>query len=385
MELRTAAVKEAEEIARGLLCAPYAVKADGFVFSAEGNAVEWTGVKKVVGKLALRWDGRVLTDGWWEERVKAISQWRKVKDISECYPVEGALLENGDLTWINQGSIGQLSYGHRSAGWTDVERLVITRDACSTLYAVGFRADGSVGVAYMGGYEDRSREIEEFLSGLGGIKKISKDCRVLTEAGTVYDFSVPQKTRKEKGSFTDFDLPASDGAVMAGDGCVLLADGTVRVPEGAYCKAASPEWHDIIAISTTFLPIETGRHILMALRKDGQVLLAERYGQEPVCTAERRLFESLDTLSDEWEAAKERCIAEGIRLDREEEKKALAMTVKRLAEERLCTKQALERMKKELAGTRGLFSGGRRQKLAEDIASQEKRLAELEEEWKKYE
>lgn len=383
MELRTAAVKETVEIARGLLSAPYAVKADGFVFSAEGTATEWTGVKKVVGKLALRWDGRVLTDGWWEERVKAITGWRRVKDISECYPVEGALLENGDLTWINQGSIGGLSYGHKSAGWTDVDRFVVTRDTYSTLYAVGFRADGTVRVAYMGGSEDRSREIGEFLNSLDGIKKISGDCRVLASDGTIRDFGTRNMGKVEKGSFADFDVPEKGGAIMGCDGCILLDNGSVQVPEGQYPGAET--WCDILAISTTFLPVETGRHILMALRKDGQVLLAERHGKEPVYTTEWKLFERLDTLPDEWGAAKERCIAEGIRLDEEEKNRALVMAVKRLAEERVYTELALERMRAELAGARGLFSGGRRKKLEEDIAAQERRLAELEEEWKKYE
>lgn len=377
------------EIARSLLSAPYGVRADGTVFSVGGEETGWTGVKKVAGKMALRWDGRVLTDGWWEERNRAITQWRRVKDISDCHPLEGALLENGDLTWINHGSIGHLTCGHLRAGWTDVERFAITRDPYDRErsyadYAVGFRADDTVRVAYMGGGEDRSREIEEFLNGFGGVKKVSEDCRVLTADGAIYDFGTRKLGKKEKGTFADFDLPAGSGAVMARDGCVLLEDGTVQLPEGTYEAATGPEWHDILTISTAFLPIETGRHILMALRKDGQVFLAERYGNEPADTSGWKLFDSLDTLPGEWEGAKERCIAEGFRLDREEEERARRAALKRLTEERLYAKLALEQMKRELTQIHGLFSGGKRKKLEEDIAAQEKRLAELEEELKKY-
>ena len=378
------------EIARSLLSAPYAVKADGTVLSATGKETGWTGVKKVDGRLALRWDGRVLTDDWWQERVTSIAEWRNVKDVCSCRSFEGGLLENGDLTWVNVGSIGQLRYGHKAAGWTDVERLAITRDPYDPErsyadYAVGFRADGTMRVAYMGGGEDRSREIEELLNSIGGVKKISEDCRALGSNGKIYDFGTRNMGKVEKGTFVDFDVPAKGGAIMGCDGCVLLESGTVQVPEGTYEAAHGPEWYDILAISAAFLPIETGRHILLALRKDGQVLLAERYGQEPVSAAEWKLFDGLDTLPVEWEAAKERCVAEGVRLDREEEDGAFMTAVKKLAEDRLWAKQALEEMKKELAQTRGLFSGGRRKALEEDIARQEKRLAELEEAWKKYE
>lgn len=379
---------EVYEIARSLLCAPYAVKADGAVLSADGKETDWTGVKKVSGRLALRWDGRVLTDGWWPERVDAIAEWRNVKDVCSCRSFEGGLLENGDLTWVNVGSIGQLRYGHKAADWTDVERLVITRDPYDHQqsyadYAVGFRADGTVRVAYMGGGEDRSREIEGLLNSIGGVKKISEDCRALSAEGKIYDFGTRRMGKVEKGVFADFDLPAKDGAVMGCDGCVLLESGTVQVPEGTYEAAHGPEWHDILTLSAAFLPIETGRHILMALRKDGRVLLAERYGNEPADTSDWKIFDSLDTLPGEREAEQERCIAEGLRLDREEEQ-AQTKALKQLVEERLYTKQALERLKKELDETHGLFSGGRRKKLEEDIAFQEQRLSELETELKKH-
>ena len=381
---------ETYEMVRGLLCAPYAVKADGTVFSADGKGADWTGVKKVAGKLALRWDGRVLSDGWWQERAEAIARWRNVKDVSDCYPIEGALLENGDLTWVSHGRIGHLRYGYGSPGWTDVDAFVITRDPYDEErsyadYAVGFRADGTVRVAYMGGGEDRSREIEEQLNSIGGVKKISADCRALAFNGKIYDFGTRNMGKAAKGVFADFDVPVKDGAVTGCDGCVLLESGIVQVPEGTYGAALGPEWHDILSISAAFLPIETGRHILMALRKDGRVLLAERYGNEPADTSDWKLFDSLDTLPAKRETARERCVEEGLRLDREEEEKVRTRELKRLTEERLYAKQALEQMKKELAQTHGLFSGGKRKKLEEDIAVQEKRLTELEEELKKHE
>ena len=378
------------ERAQELLCAPYALRADGTVLSVDGREIGWSGVKKVSGRLALRWDGRVLTDGRWQERAEAIARWRKVKDVCCCHPIEAALLENGDLTWVRHEGVGQLRYGHTAAGWTDVESLVITRDPYDRErsyadYAVGFRADGTVRAAYLGGGEDRSREIEALLGSLGGVRKISQDCRALAADGTVYDFGTRRMGKKEAGRFADFDLPAKEGALEAWDGCLLLEDGGVRVPDGLYPKAAEPEWRDIVAISGTFLPIETGRHVLMALRADGQVLAAEKYGHEPVDTSGWKLFDSLDALPAQRESARQRCLEEGLQLDREEEEKARIRELKRLTEDRAYTRLAIERMKKELAQTRGLFSGGRRKKLEEDVAVQEKRLAEVEEELKKYE
>jgi len=371
------------ELARTLLCGSYALRADGTVLSAEGGETGWTGVKKLCGSLALRWDGRVLCGGRWAERSDAIGKWRKVKDISCCGPIEAALLESGELTWLRWKQPGHLVYGHCDPQWTDVERFVVTCDPYSEEqsyadYAVGFRADGTARVAYLGGGENRSREIEELLHAVGAVQVDGK-CRALSADGKIHHFGTRNMGKTEKGVFADFDLPAAAGAVMVCDNCLLLKDGTVRTPEGLYTDTAGEEWRDILAISTDFLPVETGRHILLALRKDGRVLLAERYGHVTADTSEWKLFDSLDTLEEEREAAKERCLAEGFVLDRQEAEQARKKQVERLLRDRDAYRAALERLKQELAQTRGPFAGGRRKKLEQEIAECEQRLKELEE------
>ena len=378
------------ETARELLCAPYAIRADGTVFSADGGDLGWTGVKKISGDLALRWDGRVLTRGRWEQRTEAIARWRDVKDVCACGPIEAALLESGELTWVRSDTVGHLTYGHCDLGWTDVERFFVIRDPYDREksyadYAVGFRADGTVRAAFLDGGDDRSREIEGVLNALGGIKKLSLDCRVLTETGAVVCFATRNGGKTEKGVFADFDHPAEDGAVMAAEGCVLLEDGTVRLPEEEYPTASSPQWRDILAISGCYLPVETGRHVLMALRADGQVLMAEKYGHELADASGWKLFDTLDTLPQELDRAKARCLAEGERLDAREAESTRLGEVKRLTEERLYVKLALERQQKELARTKGLFSGGKRKALEEEITSLQSRLTQLDTALKQYE
>lgn len=354
-----------------LLCAPYAVKADGTVLSVSNRRQEWTGVKKVCGDMALRWDGRVLTDDRYEERAAAIAKWRKVKDIACCGEIEGALLEDGSLVWI-RSRIGQLTYGSHEAGWTDVERLFITRDiydmnVCYGEYAVGLREDGTARVAYLGGGGDNSRGIESMLNGVGRVERISEDCRALMKDGKVWDFSTRHGGDKSTCPFPGYDRTE--------DGCVLLEDGTVQVPLGWYPGAES--WRSIVCISGCFLPIETGRHILMGLRKDGQVLLAERYGNAPVNTADWKLFDHPDTFAWEREKAALACISEGEGLDLREQLEQELTERMELIRETTQIEASLEEKKAALARAKGPFSASKREGLERDIRILENRLNEL--------
>lgn len=356
-----------------LLCAPYAVKADGTVLSVGGRSQSWSGVKKVCGDMALRWDGRVLTHDLHEERAAAIAKWRKVKDIACCGEIEGALLEDGDLVWI-RSRIGQLAYGSREAGWTDVDTLFITRDmydmnCCYGEYAVGLRGDGTVRVAFLGGGVDRSREIESMLNGVGRVRRISEDCRALMTDGTVWDFST-----RHAGSKSNCPFPGPD---RTEDGCVLLEDGRVQVPPEWYPGAE--EWRQIVCISGCFLPIETGRHILMALRKDGQVLIAERYGNVPVSTSDWKLFDHPDTFAWEREKAALACISEGEGLDLREQLEQELTERLELIRETTQIEASLAEKKTALARTRGPFSASKRTGLERDIRILENRLRELNE------
>lgn len=358
---------------KSLLCAPCAVKADGTVLSADGRRQEWTGVKKVQGDMALRWDGRVLTYDRHQERFEAISKWRKVKDIACCGELEGALLENGDLVWL-RSRIGQLTHGSRAAGWTDVERLFITRDmyetdVCYGEYAVGLRADGTVRAVFLGGSIDNSRGIESMFAGVGRVERISEDCRALMTDGTVWEFTTRHPSRKSACPFPGFDRTE--------DGCVLLEDGTVQVPPDWYPGAE--KWRQIVCISGCFLPIETGRHVLMALRKDGQVLMAERYGNVPADTSDWKLFGHPDTFAWEREKAALACISEGEGLDLREQLERELTERMELVKEQTVTESVLEDTRKKLARTKGPFSAGKRQQLEREIHILESRLRELEE------
>lgn len=356
---------------RTLLCAPYAVQAGGTVLSAAGETLPWQGVKKVCGRLALRWDGRVLTDDRHEERAGAVAQWRKVKDVACRGEIEGALLENGDLVWIRSRP-GQLSYGSRQTDWTDVDALFITLDPYDERrsyadYAVGLRADGSARVACLGGGEDRSRDIEALLNSLGGVERVSGDCRAMAADGTVRDFST-----RNMGKLSREPIPGYD---RTEDGCVLQADGTVRVPEGQYPGAE--EWRSILCISGCFLPIETGRHILMALGKDGRVRVAERYGNVPADTSEWKLFNHPDTFNWEREVARSFCIMEGEELDICEESRRRLEKMQALTRDKVYAEAALAEAQAALAGARGIFSRKKRARLEAEIAGLVQRLDEI--------
>lgn len=356
---------------RTLLCAPFAVKADGTVFSADGTENSWTGVRKVCGRLALRWDGRVLTDGRHVQRAEAVTKWRRVKDIAVCGDIEGALLEDGSLVWI-RGGLSGLCYGSRCDGWTDVEELFLTGDPYNhersyADYGVGLRADGSVRVAYLGGSEDRSREIEGLLNTLGGVQAISGDCRALAADGIIHDFSTRNMGKVSREPFS--------GPDRTEDGCVLLDNGTVQVPEGQY--PGVEEWRNVVCISGCFLPIETGRHILMALRKDGQVLIAERYGNAPVSTSDWKLFDHPDTFLWEREKTRSFCIMEGEELDICEEHERQLSRMQALTRDRVYAEAALAEAQGALAGARGPFSRKKRERLEGEIARLVHRLDEI--------
>ena len=356
---------------RGLLSAPYAVKADGTVLSAGDREQSWTGVKTVCGRLALRWDGRVLTDEEQGERAEAVAQWRGVREVACCGGIECALLAGGELVWLHRG-IGQLRYGHRSDGWTDVTRLFVTADPCGSGnyadYAVGIREDGSARVAYLGGSTDRSRELEGQLKDIGPIDRLSEDCRVQSGDGRVWDLS----TRGKNNPCTD-PIPGYD---RTADGCLLLEDGRVQVPPGQYPGAE--QWRQILCVSGCFLPIETGRHLLMALRRDGRVLLAERYGHVPADTSEWKLFDHPDTFAWEREKTALACISEGESLDlRERLEWELEESLERIRRETLAA-AALQQARETLARTRGPFSGKKREKLQREIARLEEELSRKE-------
>lgn len=356
---------------RRLLCAPYAVRADGTVLSADGTENSWTGVKKVCGRLALRWDGRVLTDERHIQRAEAVAKWRQVKDIAVCGDMEGALLEDGRLVWIRSG-LSNLTYGSRSDGWTDVEELFLAADPYNhersyADYGVGLRADGSVRVAYLGGSVDRSREIEGLLNTLGGIEAISGDCRALAADGSVWNFGT-----KGMGKRSDAPIP---GFNRTEDGCVLLDSGTVQVPEGQY--PGVEEWRNVVCISGCFLPVEIGRHILMGLRKDGRVLLAERYGHVTADVSDWKLFDHPDTFLWEREKARSFCIMEGEELDICEEHERQLSRMQALTRDRVCAEAALAEAQVALAGARGPFSRKKRERLEGEIARLVHRLEEI--------
>ncbi len=369
------------ELARGLLSGQYAIRSDGVVLSSSGDC-DWTGVKKICGDFALRWDGRVLCKkraGWRHDDEDVVS-WRGIRDLVVLDDCIVASREDGSLQVELNYYTHMTNQEVFAVCWPGVQQLTITKNLSTWKglrenYLIGLWPDGRAEVLNMGNTTSHSSEISKMLADFGPVKKVSGDYRALSFDGRVLDFTPGKGGSIAKGRFTDFDIPADGNIVMRSGDCVLKTNGTVLVPEDRYNAAA--EWRDIIAISNY-----SYSGILLGLESGGGVKLAAKFDYDRDClqvdASDWKLFGSLDTLADELEQTRLRTIEEGKLLDVEDAEKALAEKIAKLHSRRKEALGDIEWGKKELLAANGIFKRKRRKDMLAYLLRAEDRFREAE-------
>lgn len=333
------------------------LKADGTVMISGKDAdrydvSEWTDIVAVgAGRchiVGLRSNGTMVVVGSNGFEQCNVSDWTDIAAISAGHYHTVGLKSDGTVIAVGSNSDGECEV----AEWTDIVEV-----SAGYSHTVGLRSDGTVvAVGSNGSGQCNVSDWKDIAAvSAGGCKTAG-----LKADGTVV---VSEKTKEMAFSCWEnvVAIAVCDDHVFG-----VFSNGQVRYDSFRYRNMSCTElWKTYLSCSD-IVAIAAQDCRTVGLKASGKVVEHCEIGQQPFGVTHRwKLFQSLDTIEQEWEEARQRAKAEAERQAREKEERRRNLDAERST------------LQTELAGLKGLFTALRRKQIETRLAVIETELKGL--------
>ena len=349
------------------------VVAVGFNYDKQCDVSDWKDIVAVAAgsshTVGLRADGTVVATGDNGSGQCDVSDWTEIVAIEAKGNCTIGVRANGTVVAVGQ-NIGDEC---NTDGWTAIEYVIAQNSSyLSDCIIMGRKSNGtwvSTKNRWHFSYDEfkraifSSQDIVSIALGSDWTVLLKSDGSIMWDGEGI----------KYHGFYILKDLQDSQGFVTVAGGkdyCVALRPNgkVVAAGEKKYGQCNVSAWNNIIAVAA-------GDEHTVGIKADGTVVAVGRNTSGQCEVSDWKLFNSVETIESEREAARKAAAEKADALRRS---KIEALNIEK--DEKEASKTALER---ELTTLTGIFKAGKRKEAEAELAKIEARLAKIEAELKK--